>query len=121
MKIIIYILFFFTSIRISKCEKLQIKIYNKTGFDIQYLRLSDVYMGDIKKDSILILSNWKEIKFQGKVPFGKIKGYIKGLKEDESNHIICGTGVSAVNNGKYEFDLVIYFYKFGYLLYFSPH
>lgn len=114
-----HIVFFTTEV--SKSQELLIRVYNKTGHNVKLLRLNNVLIGDIKKDSSILVSNWKKLELQGNKPFGRLKGYIQGFQEDKIDHFLCGTGVRTVNKGNYEFDLGIQSSPLGYNLFLLAH
>ena len=94
---------------------LKIVVYNKTGYDIDSLKMGNKFFS-IKKGGSLVIDNCQSIPMQADLPFGFPQANIQGKFKDTSHmFFLCGTGVKKIRNGKYQFDLIAYednnFYK----------
>ncbi|MFM7759088.1 MAG: hypothetical protein ACKO6J_09155, partial [Crocinitomicaceae bacterium] len=61
-------------------QNIQIKIFNKTGYNLDSVSFDNFYLGKISKDSLVILSGIKEITMHGDVPLNRPFGLIEGKK-----------------------------------------
>jgi hypothetical protein len=117
ISIIISALFIFYFLLFSK--NLEIKVYNKTNYDIDSLKIDNHYYKIEKNKSLVI--NCHELLFQDELPFGFPEAIIKGKTADTTSFFLCGTGVEKIKSGKYKFDLNNYDDKYFYSLYWTKH
>ena len=94
--------------------RIQLKVYNKTKFDIDSLNLDGNFYSIPKGKYIIVKA--KKISFQAGYPCEVPKGNVKEMKAMNYNNLSCGTGITEVNNGSYEFDIEILIKKNKYLL-----
>jgi len=102
-------------------QNLKLKIYNKTGFDLDSVVVGEKYIGVIKKAASVEILDCKEISMQGNIIFGFPAGFVKNKKKNPEQLLLCGTGVTSVSKGKFKFDLIMEENEFGYRLYWSQH
>lgn len=91
----------------SIAQKLNITVYNKTGYDLDSVLLDDYYLGEIKKDSAFFISERDEITMQGDVPLHRPFGIIKGKKRP-FNLKPCATKSKKKKSGSFAFDIFLY-------------
>lgn len=84
-------------------SRVQIEIYNKTGFDIDSLNIEGKFYKIPKQKSLVI--NCKKLTIQDNLPFGSPKGILKKMPRDTMPEFLCGTGVEEIRSGKYKFDI----------------
>lgn len=84
-------------------SRVQIEIYNKTGFDIDSLNIEGKFYKIPKQKSLVI--NCKKLTIQDNLPFGSPKGILKKMPRDTMPEFFCGTGVEEIRSGKYKFDI----------------
>jgi len=87
-------------------QKLKIEIFNKTGFDLDSIKVQGKYIGSIKKNSSIVLSDFMKFKIQDGLPFGFPYGVIVGEKTYKGFYGLCGTGMKTVKRGKFRFNLI---------------
>ena len=122
MKKLILFVFPFLLYQIGYGQNLQIKIYNKTGYDLDSISIGDTYVGLIKKHSSKIVLECKFLDLQDGRPYGLPNGIAKGLTKDTSWLIpFCSTGLKSVTTGKFKFDITLNAGKEGYRLYWRKH
>tara|TARA_R110000868_G_scaffold335852_3_gene596749 strand:- start:525 stop:926 length:402 start_codon:yes stop_codon:yes gene_type:complete len=107
------IYFFFFSYRV------QIEVYNKTGFDIDSLHIDDKFYRIPKRKYLII--ECRELSIQDNLPFGTPEGIIQNKQCDTITYIICGTGVEKIRSGKYKFDIETFIGKEYYSLKWAEH
>ena len=101
-------------------QNIQIKVFNKTGYDLDSVLFGDFYLGKLNKDSTVFLSGIDEITMQGDVPLNQPFGLIEGKKR-HFNLTPCGTKSKKKKEGSYAFDLFIYETGNEYRLYWKKH
>jgi hypothetical protein len=101
-------------------QNIQIKVFNKTGYDIDSVLFGHFYLGKLSKDSTVFLSGIDEITMQGDVPLNRPFGLIEGKKRP-FNLTPCGTKSKKKKEGSYAFDLFIYETGNEYRLYWKKH
>lgn len=121
MKKIILFVFTFLFCQINYGQNLKIKIFNKTGFDIDSVSIGSKYIGAIKKGSSVKILDCNEIILQDGIPYGLPGGII--LNETTNTELIglCGTGRKTITRGYYKFDITAYKNEFGYRLFWHNH
>jgi hypothetical protein len=101
-------------------QNIQIKVFNKTGYDLDSVLFGHFYLGKLSKDSTVFLSGIDEITMQGDVPLNRPFGLIEGKKRP-FNLTPCGTKSKKKKEGSYAFDLFIYETGNEYRLYWKKH
>lgn len=98
-------------------QNIKVRVYNKTGYQLDSLYLGDIYVGKLDNDSSYVISNLQIVKLLNGfpvmlAPWGNIRmnnwaknGYhwIKGGVYSP----VCNTGAIEVATGNYEFDITI--------------
>lgn len=107
------IYFFFFSSRV------QIEVYNKTGFDIDSLNIDGKFYKIPKQKSLVI--NCRKLTIQNNLPFGSPKGFLKNMPRDSMPEFLCGTGVEEIRSGKYKFDIKAFIGTDYYMLNWEEH
>lgn len=84
MKIFIYT--FYLSILLlvptfSIAQNIEIKVFNKSSYDLDSVSFNHFYLGKISKDSTVFISGISEITMQGDVPLHRPFGIIEGKKD----------------------------------------
>ncbi len=120
LKVILYSVIIVFSSSLTFGQNISVITFNKTGYDLDSVSFNHQYLGDIPKDSSLVLSNLNEIVMQGDVPlhrpFGSIDGKIRPL-----NLLECGTKSMKKYEGVFMFDILIYETGNEYRLYWRKH
>lgn len=62
-------------------QNIQIKVFNKSGYDLDSVSFDHFYLGKINKDSTVFLSGINELIMQGDIPLHRPFGIIKGKKD----------------------------------------
>jgi len=101
-------------------KNIQIKIFNKTGYNLDSVSFDNFYLGKISKDSLVILSSIKEITMHGDVPLNRPFGLIEGKKRP-FNLTPCGTRSKKRKDGSYAVDMLIFETGNDYRLYWKKH
>lgn len=101
-------------------QSIQIKVFNKTGYDLDSVSFDHFYLGMISKDSSVFLSGINEITLHGDVPLYRPFGIIEDKKRP-FNLTPCGTKSKKMKAGNYAFDLFIYETRNEYRLYWKKH
>jgi len=97
-----------------------IKVYNKTGYDLDSLSFDHFYLGLLRKDSTVLISEIEEIIMQGELPLHRPFGIIEG-KSRQNKMLKCSTKSKKNKSGYYEFDLFIFETNNDYRLYWRKH
>lgn len=101
-------------------QNINIKVFNKTGFELDSVLIDHIYLGKISRDSTVFLSGIDEITMQGDVPLRRPYGIIEGKKRP-LNLTPCGTKSKKKKVGSYAFDLFVYETGNEYRLYLKKH
>ena len=101
-------------------QNIQIKVFNKTGYDLDSVLFGHFYLGKLSKDSTVFLSGIEEITMQGDVPLHAPFGIIEG-KTRPFNLTPCGTKSKKKKAGSYAFDVFIHETGNEYRLYWKKH
>ena len=101
-------------------QNIKVVIFNKTGFNLDSVSFNRIYLGNIPKDSTVVLSNLSEITMQGDVPLHLPFGIIEGKKRPV-NLLVCATKSKKKKDGIYMFDILIYERENEYRLYWRKH
>ncbi len=121
--LLIICLFALVSLK-GNAQSLKIRVYNKTGFDLDSVTISKNYIGKIPKDSSKLVLSIQGIEMQDEFPFIiQPGGIIKNKKKfrDSARHTYCGTGVEMVESGNFEWDIKLLEKDSGYFLYWDKH
>jgi len=102
-------------------QNLKIELFNKTGFDLDSVLIGDKYVGSIKKDASIIITDCNELTMQDGLPYGLPHGTVKGRKRDRRSLVFCGTGCKNVSTGQYKFDITLNETENGYTLSWHRH
>jgi hypothetical protein len=101
-------------------QNIEIRVFNKTGYDLDSVLFDQFYLGKLSNDSTVFLSGISEIVMQGDVPLRRPFGLIEGKKRP-FNLTPCGTKSKKVKAGSYAFDIFIYETGNEYRLYWKKH
>ena len=101
-------------------QNILIKVFNKTGYNLDSVSFGHFYLGKISKDSTVFLSGIDEITMQGDVPLNRPFGLIEGKKRP-FNLTPCGTKSKKKKEGSYVFDIFINETGNEYWLYWKKH
>jgi hypothetical protein len=101
-------------------QNIQIKVFNKTVYDLDSVSFDHFYLGKISKDSTVFISGISEITMHGDVPLLRPFGIIKGKKRPV-NLKECGTKSKKKKSGIYAFDILINESEKQYHLYWKKH
>lgn len=108
------------SFQIASAQKIKIKLYNKTGYDLDSVMIVDKFVGKIEKGGIEKVLYNKQLIMQGDVPFGRPIAIIKNKKAAKVM-LGCSTKTKKINSGSLEFDINIYEGNEGFRLYWQRH
>jgi len=101
-------------------QNIQIKVFNKTGYNLDSVSFDHFYLGKISKDSTFFISSINEITMHGDVPLLRPFGIINGKKRP-INLKECGTKSKKKKSGIYAFDILINESEKQYHLYWKKH
>ncbi len=101
-------------------QNIQIKVFNKTGYNLDSVSFDHFYLGKISKDSTVFISGISEITMHGDVPLLRPFGIIKGKKRPV-NLKECGTKSKKKKSGIYAYDILINESENQYQLYWKKH
>jgi hypothetical protein len=101
-------------------QNIQIKVFNKTGYDLDSVSFDHFYLGKITKDSSAIVSGIDEIIMHADVPLHRPFGIIEEKKRP-FKLTPCGTKSKKKKSGSYAFDVFINETGNEYLLYWKKH
>lgn len=87
-------------------QSVEIKLFNKTGYDIGDLNFGAKNIGNLKKNSFMVFTV-DSLRLFSKVPFEAFKGSIKNIKTSTIESVVSAEDVSTVKSGKYSFDVVL--------------
>jgi hypothetical protein len=104
----------------SIAQKIEITVYNKTGYDIDSVSFQKISFGKILKDSSSYLADIKQIYMLGELPMLRPTGIISGKKRP-INLKECGTKSRIVKSGTFAFDICIYEIENEHRLYWRKH
>jgi hypothetical protein len=65
-----------------QAQYLLIKIYNKTGYDLDSVSIGNIYAGKIEKDASTPFLKCDPVSMRDELPFGTPEGVIPGLARD---------------------------------------
>lgn len=129
-KAIYFFAVIFTGLALS-AQNLQIKINNRTGYNVDSLIIGGNYYGFIKKDESVMITENSLFNFaQGNLP-GTADGYIHNRHKEFNYpaHVYpCGNwmdlpkekkDITYITSGKFEYDLLLFEGNYGYRLYYS--
>jgi hypothetical protein len=120
IKFIIPLAIFMLMYTLTIGQSINLKVFNKTGYDIDSLTFEHFYLGMIGKDSTFHLAGLDEIKLQGDIPLNRPFGIIAG-KNRPSNLKPCATKSKRKKSGSYAFDILIHETGNDYQLYWKKH
>lgn len=101
-------------------QNIHIKVFNKTGYNLDSVLFGHFYLGKLSKDSTVFLSGIDEITMQGDVPLNRPFGLIEGKKRP-FNLTPCATKSKKKKEGSYAFDVFINETRNEYWLYWKKH
>ncbi len=101
-------------------QNIHIKVFNKTGYNLDSVSFDHFYLGKISKDSTVFLSCIDEIIMQGDVPLNRPFGIIEEKKRP-FNLKSCATKSKKKKAGSYAFDIFINETGNEYWLYWKKH
>lgn len=87
-------------------NKLQIMIFNKTGYALDSLEFEGHYFHLANSDS-LTLNNYESISVQDSIPLGLPQAKINGHGRQNYNFPICGNGIIKVVYGIHKYDVTL--------------
>lgn len=119
-----YIIYFFLLLFYynSNGQDLKIELFNKSGYDLDSVYFKRNYIGQIKKDSSILILNCEKMILEDNLPSFSPHGVIKNKKKCEpksSEGIECGTRIrpEEINQGHYKFNINVIETNFCYRLY----
>lgn len=102
-------------------QNLSVKIYNKTGNDIDSLIVGEVIIGHISKDSATLYLSFTNFHFDSGYPYENIKGIVQNKSLKQLNWSRCGTERYTKAEGTYAFDLTTKIHDGKIYLYLNHH
>jgi hypothetical protein len=118
---LIYIVLFLVSTHLVDGQSLTLTIFNKTGHDIDTLRLCDRQFFKIKAGAKLMVETCKSISMQDGLPFGFPNDIVRGGIKNDKLRKLCGTGVKIVDQGDILADITMSEDQSGYQLFWTHH
>ena len=101
-------------------QNIHIKVYNKTGYNLDSVSFHHFYLGKISKDSAVSLFGINEIIMQGAVPLSRPFAIIEDKKRPYKLKS-CATKSMKKKSGSYAFDIFINERGNDYWLYWKKH
>ena len=95
------------STHIAAGQNLTVKLYNKTGYDIDSLIVGSTFVGRILKDNATAFLKFPNFYFDSGYPYEKLKGIIQGESLSQLNWSWCATEHYTKTEGIFTFDLVV--------------
>ncbi len=120
LKVVLYIAISLMLPSWSLGQNIKVIAFNKTAYDLDSVSFYQHYLGNIPKDSAVVLSNLNEIVMLGDVPLHRPCGSIDG-KNRPLNLLECGTKSKKKKEGVFMFDILIYESGNEYRLYWRKH
>ena len=120
LKVVLYIILSLVLPSWSLGQNIKVIAFNKTGYALDSVSFHQHYLGNIPKDSAVVLSNLNEIVMLGDVPLHRPFGSIDG-KNRPMNLLECGTKSKKKNKGVFMFDILLYETGNEYRLYWRKH
>lgn len=103
--VILLLLAFCCLVFVNNQRKFQAKFYNKTGRDIESLKIGQISIGTLKKDSVTTIIEFDTFQFDGNLPIEEVTGLIKFKKLDNYYWSFCGIDHNTKSNGSHSFDI----------------
>ena len=103
--VILILLAFCCLVFVNNQRKFQAKFYNKTGSDIESLKIGQTSIGTLKKDSVTTFIEFDTFQFDGSLPIEEVTGLIKLKKLDNYYWSICGIDHNTKSSGSHTFDI----------------
>ena len=85
-------------------QKLSIEVRNRTGYNLDSLYIEHHYVGNLKRDSTIIIRQIDTLTIQGMLPLIIPVAVVKE-KKMKRRLLKCGTKSRKVSKGYYRFDL----------------
>jgi len=85
-------------------QKLEIRISNKSGYDLDSLFFENNYLGSLKNDSVINIINIDKFIIQSQCPLFRPSAKVQG-KKMRVVHAPCSTKSYTVNTGQYSFEI----------------
>lgn len=101
-------------------QHINIKVYNKTGYEIDSVTFDQIQLGNLKKDTVVFIYSINELTMQGDVPLNRPFGIIEGKKRPTQLKP-CSTKSKKKKTGAYAFDICLYETDSYYRLYWKKH
>lgn len=86
-------------------QSVKVKYYNKTGYDIDSVVIEKFHINTLKKDSSTNFLSVSCLLFQDGRPYNDAPGKIQGLGTKFCISCQCGTGVTPITSGVFEYDI----------------
>ena len=120
LKVVLYIAISLVLPSWSLGQNIKVIVFNKTGYALDSVSFHQNYLGNIPKDSAVVLSNLNDIVLLGDVPVPRPVGCLDGQNRP-LNLLECGTKSKKKKEGVFMFDLLIYETGNEYRLYWRKH
>lgn len=86
---------------------MRVKIYNKTGYDVDSLIVGTTFVGNLAKDNATDFLNFQECNFDSGIPNDILKYNIENQNLIQRNWSFCGSHYKTINSGIHLFDLTL--------------
>jgi hypothetical protein len=106
--------------RFTMAQKADIVIFNKTGFDLDSLMMSKIYIGKLQKDSSLKIYPKNPLELQSGLPIYNISAKVDG-RVIAPKPLRCAKGIQKNNSGTLLFDIRLYKGKDQWRFYWEKH
>jgi hypothetical protein len=120
MKHFPFLVFTLLSFQVASAQKIKIKLYNNTGFDLDSVMIADKFVGNIEKGEVAMVLYNKQLIMQGDVPFRRPIAIIKNKKAAKVM-LGCSTKSKKINSGYLELDINFSEANEGFRLYWQRH
>ena len=91
----------------SSGQDLKVKFYNKTGFDLDSLKIQKNFIGHLAKDSATYFLDFSSLVFDSGIPDANLFAVIDDKIITTPKIRRCGTEMKTMKKGIYEIEIVI--------------
>jgi hypothetical protein len=105
---------------VCKGQVSEIKVFNKTGFDLDSVVVFKKFFAHLPKDSVVAVAPFQSFYSSSGIPLDVPKGIIRLAKQVPALKG-CGTKAKKITQGKHLFDLTVYETGLGLCLRYVPH
>ena len=120
MKVIAIFMMTFSFCQILHGQKLKIELFNKTGYDLDSVSVGDNYVGELKKDSSVMILDCKQIRIVSRALYNGY-GIIKNKTKQKRLIRYCWRGIKNIKKGDFKFDITLVEDDYSYAFFWDHH